>query len=191
MQTQWALSWLPGNLFHALQGSLHFRIWSGFLKLWVICMTVKLELFIMLDIEPRMRVILLVPAVKKRHQASSERRSERQGNTHIFKHAFLFRCECKTQQRERRQIRRCWLRRKTPDRRLSCKNHLKHIWLPELRIQVWGVCYMKWGNFAYKLHQYKPSLTRSIFPIPALMSYSPFISTIKCLLPASEFTICA
>lgn len=42
MQTQWALSWLPGNLFHALQGSLHFRIWSGFLKLWVICMTVKL-----------------------------------------------------------------------------------------------------------------------------------------------------
>lgn len=52
-----------------------------------------LELFIMLDIEPRMRVILLVPAVKKRHPASSERRSERQGNTHIFKHAFLFRCD--------------------------------------------------------------------------------------------------
>lgn len=150
-----------------------------------------LELFIMLDIEPRMRVILLVPAVKKRHQASSERRSERQGNTHIFKHAFLFRCDRKTQRRERRQIRRFWLRRKTPDRRLSCKNNLKHIWLPELRIQVWGVCYMKWGNFAYKLHQYKPSLTRSIFPIPALMSYSPFISTIKCLPPASEFTICA
>ena len=150
-----------------------------------------LELFIMLDIEPRMRVILLVPAVKKRHQASSERRSERQGNTHIFKHAFLFRCDCKTQRRERRQIRRFWLRRKTPDRRLSCKNNLKHIWLPELRIQVWGVCYMKWGDFAYKLHQYKPSLTRSIFPLPALMSYSPFISTIKCLPPASEFTICA
>ena len=63
-----------------------------------------LELFIMLDIEPRMRVILLVPAVKKRHPASSERRSERQGNTHIFKHAFLFRCDWKTQRREHRQI---------------------------------------------------------------------------------------
>ena len=63
-----------------------------------------LELFIMLDIEPRMRIILLVPAVKKRHPASSERRSERQGNTHIFKHAFLFRCDWKTQRRERRQI---------------------------------------------------------------------------------------